>query len=278
MNPDERAENAIEEIAASLARHEAGAPAHLALADLRRLHETIATGAEEPRLLVILLGRHAVGAYPELSGQQFVVDKLLRRVKPSDFDFAADAEIVGGAGPALPGVLFVLNVLARDSWWSVTGWLAVWWLIMLLGDYAFAARLAELCLTGSIIAFVLFALLARSPLEPDLRDRLVASGVWQVLAGSDRGEAGLLVAAAGVSLAGVLFSHSTMMDLQARGYLTSVTSGSVRGVVVAAVTAGSVALLALATAGLWRHRKLGDRVLVEQQAVDSIVDSRRSLA
>jgi len=275
MMPDDTAEDAVARIASSLARHEAGAPIHLGPADLRRLHEAVTKDDPALRLLVILLGGRAVVAYPDLSGQHFVVGKFLGRLGPSDFDFAANAEIVGRAGPPLPAALFVLNVLARNAWWSVTGWLAAWWLIMLLGDYAFAARLAELCLTGSVVAFVLFALLVRPQLDPDLRDRLVASGAWQALAGSDRGEAGLLVGAAAVSLGAVLFSHSTMMNLQSRGYFTSVASGSVRAALVAGMTAASVALLALAIAGLWRHRALRERLLVEQQAADSIVASRR---
>lgn len=253
-----------------------GAPVSLELESLRRLHEALSSGSEPPRLLVVLLGRRAIAAFPGHSSQQLIVTKLVGRMKAADFDFAPDVEIIGDEGPALPALRSILGLLARHAWWFITGWLALWWFIMLLGDYAFASRLAELALTGSVLTFVLFALLGRDGIRSKARDRLVASGAWQALDARERGVAGLLVAAISMSLAAVVFSHSTMMSLQARGYFLPVTSSSLRGLLVAKVTAGAVALLALSLAGIWRLRVARKYLLVEQEAAASIVESRRS--
>lgn len=259
------------ELATRLTQEAAGQPVRLDIASLQRLVAALSAREEAPRPVVVLMDRYAVVSFPELSAQQFLVTKSLRRrVRAADFEGAPDAQVVGETATPASFASFAVDMLVRSGWWMLGGWSIIAWLIVFLADYAFASRLAELALTGSVVTYVLFRLLDRLRLPGELRDELIRSGLWQALCAHRRNLGKLIGVSGVVALLGVLFSHSTMAALQLEGYLEPATTAPARVLIVAGLTAGSVVLLAASLAGLGGLDDERRRVLVEQPAAASI--------
>lgn len=264
------------DLAELLSSGRAGEPVAVDLSTLRDLAQALSTPDRRLRLHVTLFGGHAIAQFPALSSQQLIVSKSFgRRLDRDDFSFADRVDVVGESTVVGSFGRFALEALLRHGWWLATGWIALWWLVMVLGDYAFAARLGELALSGSVVTFVLFKLIWRVRFDPSDRDRAVAGGVWQLLAAGERNVGRLLGVAGTVALLAVLFSHSTMAALEMRGYFDPLTAAPARALIVAGLTAGSVMLLAVSLAAISDLRRRRDVLLVECEAAAAIAANGR---